>query len=121
MLHLAWDESVTKALLTEGLVTQDQLSKARKLLDQLDGQKTVGEVLVEMNWVSGQRLDEFARRHRSIGEILVARRLVTERDIAAAREIQRKTAPRSKRLGETLIEMGLIEERHVIEALADKF
>jgi len=121
MLHLSWDEGLTKALLSEGLVTQDQLSKAQKLLNQLDGQKTVGEVLVEMNWVSGPRLDEFARRHRSIGEILIARRLVTERDVAAAREIQLKCAPRSKRLGETLIEMGLIEERHVIEALADKF
>lgn len=121
MLHLSWDEGLTKALLSEGLVTQDQLSKAKKLLNQLDGQKTVGEVLVEMNWVSGPRLDEFARRHRSIGEILIARRLVTERDVASAREIQIKSAPRSKRLGETLIEMGLIEERHVIEALADKF
>jgi type IV pilus assembly protein PilB len=121
MLHLSWDESVTKALLTEGLVTQDQLSKAQKLLDQLEGRKTVGEVLVEMNWVSGPRLDEFARRHRSIGEILIARRLVTEHDVAAARELQRQSAPRSTRLGETLIEMGLIEERHVVEALADKF
>ena len=121
MLHLSWDESVTKALLTEGLVTEDQLSKARKLLDQLEGRKTVGEVLVEMNWVSGPRLDEFARRHRSIGEILIARRLVTEHDVASARELQRQSAPRSKRLGETLIEMGVIEERHVVEALADKF
>jgi len=121
MLHLSWDESATKALLTEGLLTQDQLSEARKLLDQLEGRKTVGEVLVEMNWVSGPRLDEFARRHRSIGEILIARRLVTEHDVASARELQRRSAPQSKRLGETLIEMGLIEERHVVEALADKF
>ena len=108
MLHLSWDEGITKALLAEGLITPDQLSKARKLLDQLDGQKTVGEVLVEMNWVSGVRLDEFARRHRSIGEILIARRMVTEHDVASARAIQRKTG-RHKRLGETLIEMGLIE------------
>ncbi|HSO75190.1 MAG TPA: hypothetical protein VLU47_10155, partial [Blastocatellia bacterium] len=121
MLHLSWDEGITKALLTEGLVTPDQLVKARKLIDQLDGQKTVGEVLVEMNWVSGPRLDEFTRRHRSIGEILIARRMVTEHDVAAARELQRKSAPRPRRLGETLIEMGLIEERHVVEALADKF
>jgi type IV pilus assembly protein PilB len=121
MLHLSWDEGIAKALLTEGLVTPDQLVKARQLLDQLDGRKTVGEVLVEMNWVSGPRLDEFARRHRSIGEILIARRMVTEHDVASARELQRKSAPRSRRLGETLIEMGLIEERHVVEALADKF
>ncbi|HWO02839.1 MAG TPA: ATPase, T2SS/T4P/T4SS family [Blastocatellia bacterium] len=121
MLHLSWDEGIAKALLTEGLVTQDQLAKAQALRDQLAGQKTVGEVLVEMNWVSAPRLDEFARRHRSIGEILIARRLVSEHEVTAARDLQRKNLPRSKRLGETLIEMGLIEERHVIDALAEKF
>jgi type IV pilus assembly protein PilB len=39
----------------------------------------------------------------------------------AAREVQRKSGPRAKRIGEVLVEMGLIEERHVVEALAQKF
>src|SRR6185436_16850613 len=64
------------------------------------------------------------RRHRnqlSISDILISRHLVTDNDVRAAREIQRKSSPRTKRIGETLVEMGLIEERHVVEALSHKF
>ena len=77
-----------------------------------------------MNCISKPHLDDFVRRHRSsvsISDILIARRLVSAQDVMTAREIQRKSSPKSKRIGETLVEMGLIEERHVVEALAEKF
>src|SRR5262249_28864173 len=61
------------------------------------------------------------RNTLSIGDILLRRHLITEHDLRAAREIQRKSAPKSKRIGATLVEMGLIEERHIVEALAEKF
>lgn len=124
MLQFSFDERVENALISEGILTQDQLLKARKIREHLGGQKTLGDVLLEMNWVSSPRLDEFVRRQRSrmlTGELLVSRGLVTERDVMAALETQRKSAPRSKRIGEILVEKGLIEERHVIEALAEKF
>jgi type IV pilus assembly protein PilB len=124
MLQYSFDDKIAGALVNEGLLTRDQLVKAREIHQDLEGQKSLGEVLVEMNYVSRARLDELARRHRStlsLGDILITRKLVTENDVMAARQIQRKSAPRSKRIGETLIEMGLIEERHVVEALAEKF
>ena len=124
MLQFRLDEMTQNALINEGLVTQEQLSKARDLADKLGGQTTLGDVLLDMNLISGSRLDDFVRRHRnqlSISDILIGRNLVTDNDVRAAREIQRKSAPRSKRIGETLVEMGLIEERHVVEALAHKF
>jgi type IV pilus assembly protein PilB len=124
MLQFRLDEVTQNALINEGLVTPEQLSRARDIADKLGGQTTLGDVLLDMNLISGQRLDDFVRRHRnqlSISDILVGRHLVTDNDVRAAREIQRKSAPRSKRIGETLVEMGLIEERHVVEALAHKF
>src|SRR5262245_50301452 len=124
MLQYSLDSITETALINEGLLTQEQLSKARKITEHLGGQKSIGDVLLEMNWISKPRLDDFVRRSRSrlsVGDILIARRLVSENDVKAAREIQRKSAPKSKRLGETLIEMGLIEERHLVEALAEKF
>jgi hypothetical protein len=124
MLQYSFDESAGSALISEGLITQDQLSKAVKLKQQLGGRTTLGDVLLEMNWVSAPRLADFAHRHRSnigLSDILIQRRLVTEHDVMAAREIQRKVGLQSKRIGETLVEMGIIEERHVIEALAEKF
>jgi type IV pilus assembly protein PilB len=124
MLQHSFEDIFEKALISEGLLTQDQLIKARKLKEHFAGQKSLSEVLVEMKLVSGARLEEFVRRQRGklkTGEILIARRLVTQKDVLAALEIQRKTSPRAKRIGEILIDMGLIEERHLIEALAEKF
>ena len=124
MLQFRLDEVTQSALINEGLLTPEQLSRARALVDQLGGQTTISDVLLDMNLISRQRLDEFVRRHRnrlSISDILIGRHLITDDDVRAAREIQRKSAPRSKRIGETLVEMGLIEERHVVEALAEKF
>ncbi|HLF83348.1 MAG TPA: hypothetical protein VI837_04155, partial [Blastocatellia bacterium] len=124
MLQFTFDEVTQSALIIDGLLTPEQLSKARDLADKLGGQTTIGDVLLDMNLISRPRLDEFVRRHRnrlSISDILISRHLVTDNDVRAAREIQRKSAPRSKRIGETLVEMGLIEERHVVEALAEKF
>jgi type IV pilus assembly protein PilB len=112
------------ALLSEGIITADQLSQARKISDQLNGIGTLLDVLVDMHWVSRQHLDDFMRRQRRsfrTGEILVARRLITDKDVAAALEVQKNGGPRPKRIGEILVEMNLIDERHVIEALSEKF
>ncbi|HJZ68536.1 MAG TPA: hypothetical protein VKF81_10475, partial [Blastocatellia bacterium] len=124
MLQYSLDSITETALINEGLLTKEQLSKARRITEHLGGQKTLGDVLLEMNWISRSRLDDFVRQHRSrlsISDILIARRLVTEHDVITAREIQRKSGAKPKRLGETLVEMGLIEERHIVEALAEKF
>lgn len=124
MLQFSFDDGIEKTLISEGLVTRDQLTKARRIQEHLGGQKTLSDVLLEMNWVSEPRLEDFVRRHQSrfsIGDILITRKLITSQDVMAAREVQRKSGAKAKRLGEVLIDMGLIEERHVVEALAEKF
>jgi type IV pilus assembly protein PilB len=124
MLQYSLDERTQTALINEGLLTREQLAKARSIHDKLGGQTPLSDILLELQMITRPRLDDFVRRHRpdpSLSDILIARRLITEADVLNAREIQRKTSPRSKRIGETLIEMGLIEERHIIEALAEKF
>jgi len=124
MLQFIFDDITQNALINEGLLTPEQLIKARDLTEQLGGKTTIGDVLLDMNLISRSRLDEFVRRHRnrlSISDILINRRLVTGDDVRAAREIQLKSGSKSKRIGETLVEMGLIEERHVVDALSEKF
>lgn len=124
MLQHSFDERIEFALINEGIVTQDQLLRARNIQQHLSGDKSLKEVLIDMNWVNEKQLDDFIRRQKAkqrVGEILVANKLVKESDVQAALEVQRKTAPRAKRIGEILVEMGLVEERHVIEALAEKF
>src|SRR5437762_11723399 len=122
MLQYSFDERIEIALINEGLLTQEQLARARNIREHLSGTKSLKEVLIDMNWVNERQLDDFVRRQKAkqrIGEILVARKLVKESDVQAALETQRKSAPRAKRIGEILVEMGLVEERHVMEALAE--
>ena len=123
MLHPTFNDRFERALVAEGLITADQLSKARKITEQLNGSGNLGDVLVDMNWISGPRLSEFiSKQHRQlrIGEILLSKLLISEHDLSVALEIQR-TTPKPKRIGEILVEKGLVEERHIIEALGEKF
>ncbi len=124
MLQYALDEATQTALINEGLITPDQLSRAQRLSQHLGEEKSIGQLLVEMNWISDQRLTEFLRRQRGkmrVEEILLARNDVTEDDVRAALEIQQQAAPSTRLIGEILIEMGVIEERHLVAALAEKF
>jgi len=124
MPQYSFDEAAQKALVTEGLISQEQLSRAHKIHQHVGSEKSLGEVLVEMNWVSNARLEDFLRRQRTkmkIGEILIARHIVSESDIQTALETQRKSGANPKRIGEILIEMGVVEERHITGALAEKF
>jgi type IV pilus assembly protein PilB len=59
-----------------------------------------------------------ARPKGLLGEVLVKRGLVTDEQIAAALELQ---ATSGKRLGEILVDMEALDERGLVEALADFF
>jgi type IV pilus assembly protein PilB len=53
-----------------------------------------------------------------LGQLLVRRGLVTDEDIASALSLQ---ASSGKRLGELLVDMGALDERSLVDALADYF
>ncbi len=120
----AIDERVEVALINEGILTKEQIIRAKNISEHLGGEKTLKDILIDMNWVNAQKLEDFVRRQKMkhrVGEILVARNLIKESDVQTALETQRQSAPRAKRIGEILVDMGLIEERHVAEALGEKF
>ena len=59
-----------------------------------------------------------ARPRGLLGEVLVTRGLVTEAQVAQALQQQ---AGSGKRLGEVLVDMGALDERGLVDALADFF
>jgi hypothetical protein len=64
-----------------------------------------------------------SRQHKKLrlGEVLIAHGLITDSDLSRALETQKKSVQPSKRVGEILVEMGLVEERHVMAALTECF
>ncbi|HJQ70256.1 MAG TPA: hypothetical protein VKA70_14865 [Blastocatellia bacterium] len=61
------------------------------------------------------------QQRRRLGEILIARGLITDNDLSKALETQQRSTSSRKRVGEILVEMGLVEERHVMAALGESF
>lgn len=65
--------------------------------------------------------DSRQQKRLRLGEVLIARGLITDSDLSKALETQRRSVQPSKRVGEILVEMGLVEERHVMAALTECF
>jgi type IV pilus assembly protein PilB len=69
--------------------------------------------------VKGESAGSSASRPRGLlGEVLVARGLVTQEQVSLALKLQ---ATSGKKLGEVLVEMDALDERSMVDALADYF
>ena len=75
----------------------------------------------EMVSMQFKHSDGRQNQKRRLGEILIARGLITDNDLSKALEAQRRSTNSKKRVGEILVEMGLIEEQHVMAALSSAF
>jgi hypothetical protein len=75
----------------------------------------------EMVSMQFKHSDGRQNQKRRLGEILIARGLITDNDLSKALETQRRSTNSKKRVGEILVEMGLIEEQHVMAALSSAF
>jgi hypothetical protein len=75
----------------------------------------------EMVSMQFKHSDGRQNQKRRLGEILIARGLITDNDLSKALEAQRRSTNSRKRVGEILVEMGLIEEQHVMAALSSAF
>ncbi len=69
------------------------------------------------NW-NGNGATSAPRKRGMLGEVLVQRGLVTDAQVATALQLQGSSG---KRLGEVLVEMGALDERSLVDALADYF
>src|SRR3974390_932128 len=89
----------------------------------IDANETPGDVadgVVEDGVQPAVGLVETATQRKKglLGEVLVARGVVTEEQVATALN---KQGSSGKRLGEVLVEMGALDERNLVTALADYF
>jgi len=108
-------------LLRQGGVIQDeQIHYARRVLSKLDSARTLLEVLKELKYVDDEDIKKVFRelnRPVSIGSLLVELGHISHADLNLALTIQAEAAPR-RRLGEVLVERKLIDERTLIEVLS---
>ncbi len=111
---------VGEALVADGLITSDQLSRALKIQQLLEQPRTLGEVLIELGYVTRHGVNEcIARNGRGmrIGDILCEQGLITRETLDTALTVQ-KTSNRP--LGQILIDLGFINERVLLKSLASQ-
>jgi hypothetical protein len=109
-------------LIDLGYLTPEDLSRVLQVQSKTAGKKKpIGMICVEMGFLSQERLDlllDKCGKRLGLSDLLVNRGRVEPSEIAAARERQKQNGCR---LGETLVEMGFIDDVTLTETLAEQF
>ncbi|HRK35359.1 MAG TPA: ATPase, T2SS/T4P/T4SS family, partial [Candidatus Hydrogenedentes bacterium] len=111
---------IGEALIKEGLLTSEQLDRALRIQKHLEQQRQLGEVLMELGYVTKQAIRETINKHGSgmrLGDMLVEQGLISQEHLTLALRIQKD---RGMKLGEALVEIGAINERTLLQNLASQ-
>ncbi|MBF0497597.1 MAG: hypothetical protein HQK58_13645 [Deltaproteobacteria bacterium] len=98
-------------LMKNGLITKEQLEKAITL-QMATPDRYIGAILVDQGYISQDKLDvvpKIFNRRFLFGQLLVREQVTREVDLAAALQEQ-KRSNHTKKIGEILVERGLISE-----------
>jgi type IV pilus assembly protein PilB len=107
-------------LIKEELISEKQATHAARLKAKLVRSKPLLEIVKELGYVTDEQVTKAIRKHKlsmRIGSLLLELGLISETDLEAAFEIQRKSETPQK-LGEVLVNNNFIKEFKLLEALS---
>lgn len=110
--------AIGQALVNDGLITPEQLDRALRIQSLLEQPKQLGELLIELGYVTKQALTEAVAKHGQhmrLGEMLVEQGIITAETLTTALSLQKE---REIRLGEALVELGAVNERTLLRNIA---
>ena len=111
---------ITKLLLKENIISEQQLAYAVRVRSKLATSKTMIDTLLDLGYLTHDLLQSLLRNNRvsiRLGDFLVELGYLRESDLIQALGIQSESKGR-KRLGEILVDRSFIEERKLLEALS---
>ncbi|MBF0477422.1 MAG: hypothetical protein HQK59_16695, partial [Deltaproteobacteria bacterium] len=107
MVHLPLGQILTN----NGLITKEQLEKAINLQKAIPD-RYIGAILVDQGYITQDKLDvvlKIFNRRFLFGQLLVREKVIRDVDLAVALQEQ-KRSNHTKKIGEILVERGLISE-----------
>ncbi len=107
-------------LLAENEITEEQLKRARRVQSKLEAPRRLSEVLVSLGYAAETRIRELMRKYK---QGLRMGDFLVEMGLINETDLQRALSMQTqhkKRLGEMLIEMGALNEWDLSRALAEK-
>ncbi|MGH8518279.1 MAG: ATPase, T2SS/T4P/T4SS family, partial [Panacagrimonas sp.] len=114
---------MAKILLDQRVLTRDQLDYALRVRSKLGEDYSLVRVLKDLEYLSDTQLRDALRaqgRAVPIGNLLVELGYLRPAELSAALKAQKEPQYKGMRLGEFLLEKRLIQERELIEVLADQ-
>ncbi|EIC22485.1 type II secretory pathway, ATPase PulE/Tfp pilus assembly pathway, ATPase PilB [Thiorhodovibrio frisius] len=116
-------DEVARLLLDVGLINPEQLHHARRVHGKLGEDYPLTRVLTELRYLNPIEFRAVLRDSGAkiqLGDVMVELGYLKPRDLRAALDAQSEPEFKDKRLGEILLDMGLITEQRLIEVLADQ-
>ncbi|WPL15793.1 Type II traffic warden ATPase [Thiorhodovibrio winogradskyi] len=116
-------EEISRLLLDVGLVNPEQLHHAKRVRAKLGEDYPLTRVLTELRYLNPIQFRAALRDSGAkiqLGDVMVELGYLKPRDLRAALDAQLEPEFKDKRLGEILLDMGLITEQRLIEVLADQ-
>ena len=107
-----------KALVAEGVISEEQLRRALRVQQLLEHPKQLGDVLVDLGYAKKQAINAAIMKHGGamrLGDILLEQGLITRDGLDAALALQKE---KGLRLGQALVDIGAINERTLTQNLA---
>ena len=114
-------DSIARLLVEQGLVSETQLSYARRVKTKLVSDRSLIEIFRELSLLTNRQLNQVLKKQRlniRIGELLIELGHIRQNELDAALSIQREN--KSKKIGAVLVEYGFIDEHRLMEILATK-
>jgi type IV pilus assembly protein PilB len=109
-------------LVSEGLVTEGQLKRARRIVDRLHNPRPIGEVLMELGQLTRSEHDRIVRLHRSrlsIARILQVEGALDDSGVTVYQEAKSQDPTRTDR--QILVDEGPVGEEQFLRALSTKY
>ncbi len=118
MSKVAAISSVGQALVAEGVISDVQLERALRVQKLLEQPKQLGEVLVDLGYAKKQAINNAIKKH---GGTMRLGDILLEQGIIAQEALTSALAlqrERGIRLGQALVEIGAVNERTLMQNLA---
>ncbi len=112
--------SIAAALIKEGIVSEKQIARALKVQSLLEEPRQLIDVIVDLGYAKRNAITDAIAKHGStmrLGEILLEQGIINTSSLEMALTVQRE---QGIKLGEALIQIGAINERQLLQNIANQ-
>ena len=116
-------EAIATLLLGKSLITDKQLTHARRVRAKLAQTKTLLNTMLDLEFFNQQQLNDVLKESKlsvRLGDLLVELGDISVQELEMAIRIQREVANSHKKLGEILVEHRILREQRLIDVLANQ-